>query len=349
MTLEESHLTSTTTTTIDAADTETFLAAIKSKNIDAIASLITSAPMIVHHRSKSGRTGLHLAAETGDWEICEALIRNGAPWNAVDEDGVSAGEIAKKSGFEELYSLLKDEGVRSELILGMLDRRVDAEEVDDEFLKQKLHYSEDGTVLFDEDNNGVMMDWETPLMIEHVKTMIKGESGKDVLNVGFGLGIVDSLIQNTKPRNHFIIEAHPDVYAHMLEKGWDQLPGVTILYGKWQEVVEDLYNSGTNFDCIFFDTFGETYDALRDFHDHVPNLLKNEESVYSWFNGLGGTNTFFHDVYCDIARLELLDMGVRCEYIEVDVEALSEEVWKGVKRPYFTLRTYRLPLCCLDV
>ena len=35
--------------------------------------------------------------------------------------------------------------------------------------------------------------------------------GGDVLNIGFGLGLVDSAIQSHNPRSHTIVEAHPDV------------------------------------------------------------------------------------------------------------------------------------------
>jgi hypothetical protein len=34
-------------------------------------------------------------------------------------------------------------------------------------------------------------------------------SGGDVLNIGFGLGLVDEEIQKHKPRSHTIVEAHP--------------------------------------------------------------------------------------------------------------------------------------------
>jgi hypothetical protein len=33
-------------------------------------------------------------------------------------------------------------------------------------------------------------------------------------------------LQKHSPRSHTIIEAHPDVYAHMKERGWDKKPGV---------------------------------------------------------------------------------------------------------------------------
>ena len=44
-------------------------------------------------------------------------------------------------------------------------------------------------------------------------------AGGDVLNVGFGMGIVDTAIQRRRPRSHTIIEAHPDVHRRMLDTG----------------------------------------------------------------------------------------------------------------------------------
>ena len=65
------------------------------------------------------------------------------------------------------------------------------------------------------------------------------EANIHVLNVGFGLGIVrflylfvdypliyhsslkiDTLFQSLCPARHVIIEAHPDVLAHMRTTGW---------------------------------------------------------------------------------------------------------------------------------
>jgi hypothetical protein len=39
-----------------------------------------------------------------------------------------------------------------------------------------------------------MMGWEQPLMVKHA-ALICGDGGKDVMNVGFGLGLVDDAIQ----------------------------------------------------------------------------------------------------------------------------------------------------------
>ncbi len=64
--------------------------------------------------------------------------------------------------------------------------------------------------------------------------------GGDVLNVGFGLGIIDSAIQRHSPSSHTIIEAHPDVYKYMLSQGWDQRPGVRVVFGRWQDVIDQV-------------------------------------------------------------------------------------------------------------
>ena len=61
--------------------------------------------------------------------------------------------------------------------------------------------------------------------------------GGDVLNVGFGLGIIDAAIQRHSPRSHTIIEAHPDVYQYMLSQGWDKKQGVRVVFGRWQDVI----------------------------------------------------------------------------------------------------------------
>jgi protein arginine N-methyltransferase 2 len=60
------------------------------------------------------------------------------------------------------------------------------------------------------------------------------------------------LLQGYQPASHTIIEAHPDVHAHMLAQGWDKKPGVRILFGRWQDVLPQL--GGSSYDGIFFDT-----------------------------------------------------------------------------------------------
>ncbi|KAL4181067.1 hypothetical protein AMTRI_Chr12g269270 [Amborella trichopoda] len=96
---------------------------------------------------------------------------------------------------------------------------------------------------------------------------------------------------------------------------------------------------------IFFDTYGEYYEDLREFHQHLPKLLK-PDGVYSFFNGLCGDNAFFHMVYCQLVALELAHLGFLTQFVPLPVkDCLQEKVWEGVKHKYWQLDTYYLPVC----
>jgi protein arginine N-methyltransferase 2 len=68
--------------------------------------------------------------------------------------------------------------------------------------------------------------------------------------------------------------------------------------------------------------------------------------VYSFFNGLCGSNAFFHVVYCHLVSLELENLGYSTQLIPLPVkDCLGEQVWEGVKHRYWQLDTYYLPVC----
>jgi len=176
------------------------------------------------------------AAESGNAEIVSALLNAGAPWNAQDSEGHTAGEYA--TGKPGILQLLLDFAVRAEMILGIAsyrDRRANGV-ANDEYLKSKLEYKEGK--LMDSGGEAVMMEWERVLMERHADIICA--SGGDVLNVGFGLGIIDGEIQKRNPRSHTIIEAHPDVYKHMCDLGWDKKAGVRLVFGRWQDMVHGV-------------------------------------------------------------------------------------------------------------
>jgi len=172
------------------------------------------------------------------------------------------------------------------------------------------------------------------------------QEGLKVLNIGFGLGIIDGLFQALPipPSQHVIIEAHPDVLQHMRELGWYDKKGVKILEGKWQDFVDcDELLSVGGFDVVYTDTFSEDYKELHRFFGQVPDLLAGPESRFGFFNGLGATNALFYDVYTHVADLHLADVGIDIEWSDVDVTAGSDERW-GKTREYFALPLYRLPV-----
>ncbi|KAI0854107.1 arginine N-methyltransferase 2 [Daldinia vernicosa] len=231
-----------------------------------------------------------------------------------------------------------------------------------DYLRSNLTYS-DGK-LVDSSQNGVMMAWETSIMRASVDALLPDlPAGRKILNIGFGMGIVDGMFAETRPAKHHIIEAHPAVLEHISSssdskfgKEWEAsgpAEGAFKVHGgKWQEVVPKLLEQGETYDAIYFDTFGEDYSQLRMFFtEYVPGLLE-EQGRFGFFNGLGADRKICYDVYTQVVEMHLSDAGMDVEWQELDVDMKDlgkegEGEWQGVKRRYWTLDKYRLPTCTL--
>ena len=163
---------------------------------------------VAWYEDETGWSSLHYAASVGSLEIVEMLLRSGGIWNAVDGVGSTAAELAMSLNYPEIYQSIKSEGVRTEFLLNLLESRGEegstslAIRATDEtsagsnevFLGSELTYltDENGQErVVDEDGNGVMMGWETELMVETARLLCADrEEGLAVLNIGLGLGIV---------------------------------------------------------------------------------------------------------------------------------------------------------------
>lgn len=190
---------------------------------------------------------LMVAAGFGHTEIVRYLLTEGAPWNAVDRKYLCAGDYAAKNNHQECIDVLMDFAVMAELLLGACktdeEDNLDSSGFDSlnvtsninqndksatvpgsmnaTYLESRLEYTLSGDSLIDTKTRlAVMMGWETPLMACHAAWICHSdrrslENAKDVpltvLNVGFGMGIVDREIQKYEPSLHVIIEAHPEV------------------------------------------------------------------------------------------------------------------------------------------
>jgi type IV protein arginine methyltransferase len=221
--------------------------------------------------------------------------------------------------------------------------------------------------LLDSSSNGVVMSWETPIMTL-TSSLLAPTPGLRILNIGFGLGIIDRLFAATKPAAHHIIEAHPSVIAALRDPSpenpfsdfgpeWTERDGGrknVIHEGRWQDVVPKLLEHGEMFDVIYFDTFAEDYSQLKMFFtEYVVGLLA-PDGRFGFFNGLGADRRVCYDVYCRVVECDLADAGLDVEWVDVDVD-LGEEgkelgkegegEWEGVRRRYWTLDKYRLPVC----
>ncbi|KAI3512378.1 hypothetical protein L1887_19693 [Cichorium endivia] len=221
--------------------------------------------------------------------------------------------------------------IQAELILGTIARReTKIGDLDGDYLEDRVSFSKDK--LMDANSKAVMMAWEKPLMEAHAKALCS--RGGHILNIGFGMGLVDTAIQQYKPVTHIIVEAHPEVYERMRLSGWTKKENVKVVCGRWQDVVHQL----ESYDGIFFDTYGEYYEDLREFHQHLPSLL-NPGGIYSFFNGLCGVmasrvlerirgeNRERKGAMID----EPLDCETECLKYESDSRTKDWELWAEVK------------------
>jgi hypothetical protein len=68
--------------------------------------------------AEGGVTPLMLAAESGSVEAVRALLEAGAPWQAQDAEGYTAGDYASGGKHRAVVQQLLDWAVKAELILG---------------------------------------------------------------------------------------------------------------------------------------------------------------------------------------------------------------------------------------
>lgn len=273
------------------------------------------------NHSSTAESDVEAAAKT-----MRLLLQNGAVWNDVDNNDETPGCLALRQGLKELYEIMVDAGVRAEMLLNRLDEyehlagnddeedeglgsdeeakekgevdtpsnstqqdlndnREDPAEINNEdYLQSSLRF-QDGRIL-DGAGNGVMMAWETDLMKRSADLLVP-KSGLRVLNIGHGMGIIDTFFQEKSPSAHHVIEAHTGVLERMRKDGWYNKPNVFVHEGRWQDVVPKIIDQGVLFDAIYFDTFAEDYKALRDFFSDCIIGLLDDGGRFGFFNGLG--------------------------------------------------------------
>lgn len=227
----------------------------------------------------------------------------------------------------------------------------------EQYLQSNLSYDKDKLV--DEDLNGVMMAWETDIMRRSVAALLGPEEeksssgGKRVLNIGFGMGIIDGMLASHAPSRHHILEAHPSVLEHIStspdcqfgpawESSGPEEGAFKVHAGRWQDVAPRLIEAGELYDAIYFDTFGEDYSQLRMFFTEFVPALLDTEGRFSFFNGLGADRPICYDVYTKVVEMHAEEAGLDVEWdvIDVDMSALAQDGkgdWEGVRRRYWTL------------
>lgn len=129
-----------------------------------------------------------------------------------------------------------------------------------ELIEQPEHYDDAELVI---DGQQVMQAWEHPYMAKLAE--IAAARHGDILEIGFGMGISASAIQDLGARSHTIIECHPDVQRRFA--AWRQQyddRAIKLIEGKWQDRLDEL----GQYDAILFDAYPLNE---REWNDHYVN------------------------------------------------------------------------------
>ena len=163
----------------------------------------------------------------------------------------------------------------------------------------RYFYKDDNLV--DEYGLTVMMGWERPLMKKVCDTITT--SGGDILNIGFGMGIIDTYIQESNPNSHTIIESHPDVIDYMKDNNWEVK--ATCIFGRWQDHMDNI----GMFDGIYLDTW---MDQRVPF---IPNFLDKCLKV-------GGVFSIWYNQTEFDSLLSILSDDYEVSYVEMENDGL---------------------------
>ena len=132
--------------------------------------------------------------------------------------------------------------------------------IDDAWAASRARYDDRQLVI---QGQQVMQDWERPLMAALARQVAGPD--REVLELGFGMGISATFLQDAGVRSHTVIEANDEVAAHF-ERWRAGYVGrdIRLVRGLWEESMGSL----GQFDGILFDTYPA---SEQEFADHVLN------------------------------------------------------------------------------
>jgi len=97
----------------------------------------------------------------------------------------------------------------------------------------------------------VMQEWERPLMRALAKNVAGAD--KEILEVGFGMGICAEEIFKIGCSNYTVIEAHPEIAENARKWLLSNNINGKVIEAFWEDVIDTLPHN--NFDGIIFDTY----------------------------------------------------------------------------------------------
>ena len=124
-----------------------------------------------------------------------------------------------------------------------------------DYLATEAVYTGDSLRIGDE---YVMHEWERPLIRRMVEDL-KLTPDDRLLEIGFGMGISASILQEFGPASHTIVEPHPQVLVQA-ERWKGSRTNIQLHLGYWQQ----LDPGAQRYSAIFFDPFADDMAAVDD-------------------------------------------------------------------------------------
>jgi len=138
----------------------------------------------------------------------------------------------------------------------------------------------------------VMEDWERPYMKSLAKTA--SLNGGTVLEIGFGLGLSASYIQENDIEKHIIIEANSFVFEKVKKFVKNARSEVKPILGFWQEEINSFPDE--SIDGILFDAYAltkEEFECHFPFFKHAHRILK-KNGIFTYYSSEVDNFSNFH-------------------------------------------------------
>ena len=109
------------------------------------------------------------------------------------------------------------------------------------------------------------------------------------------MGIIDNYIKKHNPKEHHIIEIHPQVYDLAVQQGFNKT--AKLYLGDWQDIIQEFILKRKKFDAIYFDTYTFNRDKKQwaMFGKIVDKILK-PNGIFSYFNNNASKGEKIEDI-----------------------------------------------------